>query len=435
MMDDTCSPGHVCLSGKGEKEKVPLIPGDVLEKALRHVFDENFDPEKEIEEELFYHTLGTLNEAVDKGIGTVKHDHPDREFKEQLKYNNAVFAAFKTHRQQNDLVKLLVDEDGNPKSFARFKKDTGSIIGNYDVNWLQAEYSTAVKRARQAARDRQMEREADVYPNVRWMPSTAAIPREAHVAFYHEVWEMNDPFIRKNRPGTLWGCSCSLESTDDPPTGGDIPARDIPEPEPGLDNDPARDGKLFSGTHPYVSEANPGAKKAVKEFVKKHVPKPEEFESRKYKSGGELQEPKEGKQNKNEGKKNRKAYEELAKLHGERYRLLPVSNERNKKNPDALNLTTGMHSDVKVPTSGNGKNAVQASIKAASKQGVGEVYIFLEREYSMFDIRLALKASFQGGRAKSIKTVIIRTRDGEVKRFYPDKIRAVLNTSGAKNNK
>ena len=110
----------------------------------------------------------------------------------------------------------------------------------------------------------------------------------------------------------------------------------------------------------------------------------EKYDVKTFKSGGVLETPTVGKQGKNEAKKNKTAYTKLAKYHGEKYRLLPVSHVPGQKNPDVLNLTTGRTSDVKMPTTDNGKNAIQSSIHSASKQKVKEAYILFYRR--MFDV-------------------------------------------------
>lgn len=251
---------------EGYREPAPLISGKVVDKALRRIYAEDFDPANEIETNLFNHTLDALNEATKKGFGKITYDHPDYEFLQEIKYNNAVFAAFKTHRQQNDLFAQLTDGDGVPKPFARFKKDVEPIIGNYNINWLQTEYNTAMIRARIAVQWKQFEREKHIYPNLKWLPSMAAVPRETHKPFYNRVWALNDPFWKSHRPGDAWGCKCSLTSTDEPVTDRQISTKDMPAAESGLENNPADDGCLFSETHPYIKNGY-GSQKARQELA------------------------------------------------------------------------------------------------------------------------------------------------------------------------
>ena len=115
-----------------------------------------------------------LNEAVDEGFGLDEgFGDPDYEFIRELKTNNAVFAAFKTHRQQNDLAALLIDDEGKPRSYHDFRKASEPVIGMYNVGWLMTEYTTAIRAARTASRFRRYMQDADLFPNVRWLPSRA----------------------------------------------------------------------------------------------------------------------------------------------------------------------------------------------------------------------------------------------------------------------
>ena len=58
----------------------------------------------------------------------------------------------------------------------------------------------------------------ELYPNIKWLPSRSASPREAHRVFWNRVWAKNDPFWNSNTPGSLWNCKCDWEETDEPVT-------------------------------------------------------------------------------------------------------------------------------------------------------------------------------------------------------------------------
>lgn len=238
----------------------PLLRLDdrAIDRILRRVSSKVFDVADEIDPDLFEHTFGALRRAIDKGFGQVGYDSPDFEFVNELRHNAASFSAFKTHRQQNELFQQIFKEDGTVKSFAQFRRDSEQIIGNYNTNWLQTEYSTAVIRARNAVKWREFERDADLYPNLKWLPSTSADPREAHRVFYGKIWPMTAPFWVTNYPGSIWGCKCGITSTDEPPTDAKATRRAIktaPKAAPGLDTNPGKTGALFSlDTHPYCTK-------------------------------------------------------------------------------------------------------------------------------------------------------------------------------------
>lgn len=196
-------------------------------------------------------------------------------FLEELRTNNAVFSAFKTHRMQNDIARLLIDpETGQLKSFDKWRRDIKGITDHYETDWLQTEYNTAVIRAHQAADWKHFLEEADVFPNVRWMPTTSLTPDPLHQHYWETklTLPVNHPFWDEHRPGDRWNCKCSLMQTDEPVNASGLEGWTPPLPMPGLDNNPAKDGKLFSDTHPYITEAYPGARAAVEKVVRKQSP-------------------------------------------------------------------------------------------------------------------------------------------------------------------
>ena len=264
--------GHACPECGGLHNAVEssvVFDPEALSKGLREIYD-GLDVRNVIERFIFEETLRLFNEATEEGIAgseyaTVASD----EFISQIRTNNAVFSAFRVHRMQNDVARLLVDGDGRLKSFERWMRDVEGITSHYVKNWLQSEYSTAVIRAHQAVDWRHFELERDVLPNLRWMPTTSPDQDPLHRQYWEKrlTLPVGHPFWDEHRPGDRWNCKCSLMQTDEP--SNDELIRDFhPAPaQPGLDGNPAKDGKIFSDTHPYFTQAYPGAKEAVRQAV------------------------------------------------------------------------------------------------------------------------------------------------------------------------
>lgn len=238
---------------------------DVLETLIRRVYRQEFDTATDIELGAWREFWRCLDEAADEGIRSFNEE--DRDFYRELRHNNGVFAAFRTHRFQNDVAAQLLDGDGRLKPFERFAYDVRTLVAPTHLRaWLRTEYATAVIRARQAVEWRRFEANRDILPNLRWVPSSSLHPGADHKVFWNTVRPIDDPFWGEHRPGDRWNCKCSLEATDEPPT-------EAPEggegdrPSPGLDNNPARDAKLFSDTHPYIRNAYPGAREAVERLI------------------------------------------------------------------------------------------------------------------------------------------------------------------------
>lgn len=247
---------------------------EVLQDMIRRIHAKEFDTATEIDLAAWREFWDGFNRATDEGFGKREPGDRDYGFYRELRYNNGVFAAFRTHRFQNDIARQLVDEEGGLKSFDRFARDVETLVAPTHLrSWLQTEYSTAVIRAHLAADWRRFERDKDVLPNLEWMPSTSVNPGKDHKRYWGTIRPVDDPFWNVHRPGDRWNCKCGLEATDEPAT--EIPDITKPDatdhPSPGLDNNPGKDAKLFSDTHPYVAHGYRGGQEAVREFIDRQL--------------------------------------------------------------------------------------------------------------------------------------------------------------------
>ena len=150
-----------------------------------------------------------------------------------------------------EMAAKLYDADGRLKSFAKWADDVRSISSHQVGSWLQTEYDTAVIRAHTAADWREFERNKDILPNLRWMPTTSKEPESSHREYWVKklTLPVDDPFWNEHHPGDRWNCKCSLEATDDPVVRPDD--MEPTKPQRGLENNPGKDGHTFSQEHPY----------------------------------------------------------------------------------------------------------------------------------------------------------------------------------------
>lgn len=273
-----------------QPETAFAFDADVLEAALKRIYERNFRPMTDIEANLFHEFCKTYNRAADKGFSQATAT-PDDDFRAAIRHNNAVFAAFKTHRLQNDVAQQLLDSNGNLKPFEQWKKDVQSITSHQCERWLRSEYDTAVLRARQAANWQQFRREADVLPNLKWLPSTSPNPGADHQPFWNTILPIDHPFWSQHRPGDRWNCKCDLTATDEPVTTVPGGSPSGSNPQPGLDNNPGNDAKLFADSHPYVAHAYPGAYQAVEKAVRKEEFKETKLNLRKAVQGQNISNP------------------------------------------------------------------------------------------------------------------------------------------------
>ena len=95
----------------------------MLRRALRNIYSENFRPATDIEINLFDEICNKIDEAAQKGFDESGAVDPDDDFRAAILRNNEVFAAFKVHRMQNDMARLLLDSNGNLKPFEQWQKE------------------------------------------------------------------------------------------------------------------------------------------------------------------------------------------------------------------------------------------------------------------------------------------------------------------------
>ena len=227
-----------------------MVPPELIMAAVKDIYNDTIK-EGDLSPELFEGISNVIQSACQKGVDQSSFD-PDDEFRRQLAHSADVFSAFKVHSAQQAIASKLLDDQGNLRSFRDFQDAVAPITSHQCGRWLRTEYDTAVIRAHQAADWQQFLEEADVFPNLEWMPSTSVTPGADHVPFWHTILPINDPFWTQHRPGDRWNCKCSLQATDKAPTGRPTSASPVnTDPQPGLDSNPGTTSEVFSQSHPY----------------------------------------------------------------------------------------------------------------------------------------------------------------------------------------
>ena len=193
-----------------------------------------------------------------KAVGGVfrSDDYGDKYFdlQAQLQSNVSRFAAYKAYHLTEQLKKQRekwTDDD-------EYKKVAKAVLNTFN-RYQAAEYNTATARARTAKQWTDFTSDPianELYPNLKWLPSRSANPREEHVVFYGLVLPKTDPFWQENQPGNLWNCKCDWEETDDP-AANERPATVCAK---GLEGNPAETGEIFTKECTYFKQAGKNRK-------------------------------------------------------------------------------------------------------------------------------------------------------------------------------
>ena len=229
----------------------PVAAKSLLDTWLERFFNELADKEGiAIDPDIWRLNFQSLQSAMsDSGIEwTDAYQYAD--LAAELRTNAAAFAAFKNHDEQQELRALLVDDNGEPRSFNNFKKLAKPLTEKYNKEWLQTEFKQAQAASQMAVKWEGFKEEADLYPNLRYDAVLDADTRPDHARLDGVVRPISDPFWNRNYPPNGWGCRCSVTQTDEAPTK--VPSGELPDA--GFDFNPGKDRKLFSDENGYLKD-------------------------------------------------------------------------------------------------------------------------------------------------------------------------------------
>ena len=191
-------------------------------------------------------------------------DYGDKYFdlQAQLQSNVSRFAAYKAYHLTQQLKKKREDWTNDDD----FKKVAKAMMNTFN-RYQAAEYNTATARARTAKQWTDFNSDTianELYPNLKWLPSRSANPREEHIPFYGLVLPKTDPFWLENQPGNLWNCKCDWEETDDPAAA----TRPATIHAKGLEGNPAETGEIFTKECTYFKNAGKKGTEIVEDFFR-----------------------------------------------------------------------------------------------------------------------------------------------------------------------
>lgn len=224
---------------KGISETFPGVYNLTKRKLYQKVLDDlKNGVVPDINPDLYEAYSQNLRKAVSGVVGDEAHT----DMAAQFNANVSRFAAHKAYHATRELAGIEADEIDTK----------GKAILNKYNRWQAAEYNTAVARARTARQWEDLQEDTTLYPNLRWLPSRSATPREQHMVFWNRVWAKDDPFWNENTPGSLWNCKCDWEETDEPVTDGN-PVTKVSAK--GLEGNPGITGEIFTKECTYFAKA------------------------------------------------------------------------------------------------------------------------------------------------------------------------------------
>lgn len=391
----------------------------LFEQAIKDIYKQyGVNPEDmpPVNKQLFDITNKPLQGGIDKSF-SVEFGKANPDFLNQFKTNTAVFSAFKAHAQQGEIVKQLLDDDGNLKSFHAFKKSVlgTSIKADYNKNWLKTEYNMAVRSARMAEKWKQFEAVKDLYPNLEFVESTAANKRPEHLQWVGTILPIEHPWWNTHTPPVGWGCECDIRNTDKEVTTAPGYEEEV---LPVFANNPGVTAEFINiNEHPYKkSVTDEEVAQSIIEFANLYTD--DEWEVIETVNGIL-------RVNKRHGKKERKENIGLAKYLVEKYsfEIDLLATDNRKKTADSLNKTLGIEQEYKhnkKPTI----SAIDNELREAKRQA-DHIVLSINSKIKTGDLIKAIKSRVN--RSENIKSVWVKI--GKFDRQYT---RAEILTPGFK---
>lgn len=223
-----------------------------VNKAAKKVYKKKLKA-GQVDREVFLGWTAKIYSGVLQGYGAkldeLQYGSNDHIMLTQLRHNAHVFSIFKAHHHTNELVQALVDEDGNTRSFAKFKEAAGLINTRYNKNWLKTEHTQAILSARNAKRWQVIESRKDIFPHVEYVVVKDERLTQICADLAGGIFAIDDPILNTIAPSNHFGCRSFLKSTKkglvEKTTGEDI--------HEAFDNNPGKSGEVFSNGHPYYT--------------------------------------------------------------------------------------------------------------------------------------------------------------------------------------
>jgi SPP1 gp7 family putative phage head morphogenesis protein len=189
-------------------------------------------------------------EGFGKGFSDIDFDTPDYNMLLNLEKNIYQFSAAKNYQQLREMTSALVDENNVVRSFKEFRDIAQQINFQYNSDWLQTEYNTAINSATLASRWSDFEQNKDTMPLLEYVTAGDDRVREAHRALNHVKKPMDDPFWETYYPPNDYNCRCTVNQLT---SGVETNMEKVAHPDinPLFRVNLAKRGLAFPPDHPY----------------------------------------------------------------------------------------------------------------------------------------------------------------------------------------
>lgn len=268
---------HCCKKCGGLKAqhdsgiKLSASSDSEIDRLAKLIFDGKLKNGK-LDKKLLRRTAKTLMDGITSGYvrkpGSESFNVADETMIAMMKENVFVFSGFKTYQQLKEASALLLDSDGQVKTFSDFKNDLLKLDSTYNVTYAAPEYDLAVASSQMASKWVGFDQLGPDFGNWKYMTAGDERVRELHALLNGKVFKRGDPKTDNLFPPNGWRCRCDGDATDEPVSEGPVNVR-----LSGMwDNNVGKTGIVFPKNHPYYSVSKNTADRITK-FSKDQIGK------------------------------------------------------------------------------------------------------------------------------------------------------------------
>lgn len=196
------------MDGFSDKQIAELLEG---------VYDGDIT-EYDLPADLYYAIADYLKKGLYKGFGgeltDFEIDSTDHVLLTELRENIYMFSAAKTYQQVKQMSEALTDNH-SLRSFKDFKEEAKSIFDQYNVDYLRAEYDTAIASGQMGARWNDIEENKKVLPYLKISVVEDANTSEICAPLDGICLPVDNDFWDEYYPPNHWNCRSTVEQLDE----------------------------------------------------------------------------------------------------------------------------------------------------------------------------------------------------------------------------
>ena len=182
---------------------------------LKRIFDGIVTPTR-LDFDVYQRIARKLTNGVEEGFGTeiirTQWGSPDYNMLTALRENVYVFSAARQHQMNVEVSALLTTETGL-KPWSQFREEAAQVFERYNRRYLAVEYNQAVLQARAASQWMEIEKDQDIYDQLRYETVGDGRVRPQHRVLDGVIRPINDRFWTQYYPPNGWSCRCTVVQT------------------------------------------------------------------------------------------------------------------------------------------------------------------------------------------------------------------------------